>query len=246
MCKTIKEFLNRLDIKEIRKHDMGKLMAEDFFRDPCRHITINDDLFLAPADGVVLYAHPEVKPDQDLEIKGKNFTLKDMLAYPEYAENSLVVGIFMTSLDVHINRIPFSAYFIDRFETNFIYTHNISMILVENELLFEFGYDKKSLGYLTSNEKKVSVFYAPTIKSRYYIVQVGDKDIDVVLNWGHGRHLHQGIRFGAIRYGSQVDLVIPLKKGNKYEVLVKPLDHVEAGIDPIVRVVSHDKSRMES
>jgi phosphatidylserine decarboxylase len=70
---------------------------------------------------------------------------------------------------------------------------------------------------------------------------VADKDVDVILNWGKGRHLMQGDRFGQIRFGSQCDLCLPLRDHLEYEILVKPLDHVEAGIDPIVRVIKKGK-----
>lgn len=238
MPQTIKEFLARPDIKEIKEgHTLGQNTSVDFFRDPLRPITYDPDLLYAPADGVVLYALPRVKPKDFLEIKGKNFTLQEMLADGEYNEPSLVVGIFMTALDVHINRVPSSSYFIDQRKTEYIYTHNISMMLAENELLEDFGYKKDALSYLLSNEKKVSVFYSPDLRSRYYIVQVGDKDIDCILSWGKGHFLLQGDRFGQIRWGSQCDLVCPLNGRTEYEVLVEPLQHVEAGVDAIAKVV---------
>ena len=237
---SIKEFLNNPETKIMRNHSMGQNMSIDFFRDPLRSVTYEPSVFYAPADGIVLYAMPEVKPDDFLEIKGKEFTLKDMLHDPKYNEKSLVIGIFMTTYSVHINRVPANSYFIDERFTNFIYTHNISMLMAENDLLKDFGYNKNSLAYLTSNERRVSVFYCPAIRGRYYIVQVGDKDIDVIQTWGKGNHLIQGERFGAIRWGSQVDLIIPLKDV-KYDMLIKKLDYVEAGLDPILRIVGDEK-----
>ena len=46
----------------------------------------------------------------------------------------------------------------------------------------------------------------------------------------------QNRRFSQIRYGSQVDLIIPLSKRFEFEPLQKPLMHVEAGIDPLVHI----------
>ena len=235
MTETIKEFLNRDDIKIIKEHALGEIMETDFFRDPLRTITLNRDLFYAPADGIVLYAK-EVKPDEPYQIKGVDFTIRDMLADENYKEKSLVVSIFMTALDVHINRVPSSCYYIDTHSTPPLQTHGVSMVMEENDLLEDFNYKKEYLEYLRYNEKLVSVFYCPAIKGRFYIVQIADKDVDCCLTWHKGCFLVQGDRFGQIRCGSQVDLVIPLKKGIKYETLVKSLDHVEAGIDPVLKI----------
>ncbi len=75
-------------------------------------------------------------------------------------------------------------------------------------------------------------------KGEYYIVQTADKDVNVVLNWSEGDYLQQGERLGQIRWGSQTDLVIPLTRPNiKFEFLVKQFDHVEAGIDGVVKIL---------
>jgi phosphatidylserine decarboxylase len=235
MTETIKEFLNRDDIQIIKEHTIGEVMEKDFFRDPLRTITLNRDLFYAPADGIVLYAK-EIEADEPYQVKGADFTIRDMLADENYKEKSLVVSIFMTALDVHINRVPSSCYYLDAHSTPPLQTHGVSMVMEENDLLEDFNYKKEDLEYLRYNEKLVSVFHCPAIKGRFYIVQVADKDVDACLTWHKGQFLTQGERFGQIRLGSQCDLVIPLKKGIKYETLVKPLLHVEAGIDPVLKI----------
>ena len=241
MTQSIKEFLARPDIKEYRDaHSYGELKSEDFFRDPFRNIFINHDLFYAAADGIVLYTKDVVNPEDFLDIKGKEYSLKDMLADQSYDLPALVIGIFMSYLDVHINRVPVSCYYLSRRETNQIHTHGVSMVMVENELLEDFNYEKTDLDYLVYNEKHVSMFYSTAINGRFYIVQTADRDVDVILNWGQGKFITQGDRFGQIRFGSQCDLIIPHKKGINYEFLVKPLDHVEAGVDPVLRVIRKD------
>jgi phosphatidylserine decarboxylase len=233
---TIKNWLSRPDIKELQNSTTGRNMEQPFFRDPMRHICMDPNLVYSPADGVVLYALPEVKPDDFLEIKGRQFTLAEMLALPKFTEKCLVVGIFMTSFDVHINRIPANAYYLEERPTNDLYTHNVSMLLAENDLFNDLGYKKDHLTYLYANERKVSTFYCPRIKGRYYIVQVGDRDIDVILNWGVDGPVFQGERFGEIRWGSQVDVLIPLTGKVQFKLMVKKLDHIEAGIDPIAQI----------
>jgi phosphatidylserine decarboxylase len=234
----IKEWLKTEEVKKMREENtLGQNMTQDFFRDPLRSIIYDPTLMYAPADGVVLYAMENVKPDDFLEIKGKDFSLKEMLHDEDYDKPSLVVGIFMTSYDVHVNRVPLDAYYLEERSTNFIFTHNISMLIVEHDLFTEFNYDKKGLSYLQSNERKVNIFYCPEIRGKYYVVQIGDKDIDVISNWHKGNHLMQGHRFGQVRWGSQCDLVIPLTNPDvHYELLVKKMQHVESGIDPIIKI----------
>ena len=242
MAQSIEEWLKRPDIKEIKGHSKGDRASRDFFRDPLRPITLRPNELLAPADGTVLYTLMNVNPDAPFEIKNvkgeKNFTLKELLADDDYEFPSLVVGIFMSELDVHINRVPANGYYVDLHKTNPIQTHGMSMIMVEHELLQEMHhhYKKEDLEYLRHNEKNVSAFYCPAIKGRFYVVQIADKDIDVIVNWGMNQHMMQGERFGNIRFGSQVDTVIPLTGDVDYEFLVKPLQHVEAGLDPIIRI----------
>jgi len=110
------------------------------------------------------------------------------------------------------------------------------MIFQEDNLLKEFHYKKRDNEFLRFNEKKISKFHCPAIKGAFYIVQVADKDVDCCLTWRKGQFITQGDRFGQIRFGSQCDLIVPLKKGLKFETLVEPLVHVEAGIDPIIRI----------
>lgn len=249
MSQSIQAWLNRPDIADLkRQNDEGelqKLFSKDFFRDPLRNIYHDRNVFYSHADGVVLYTHEKLDPIKDLlEIKGKHFNLQDLLEDKTYDSPSLVIGIFMTYLDVHINRVPIDSYFSDERATPFLYTHNISMVFLENELLKELHYSPERMKYLFHNERKICTFYSAVIHGRYYLTQIGDKEVEVISNWDQGNYLKQGQRFGMIRWGSQVDLIIPLNPLElvKYEILVKPLDHVEAGLDPIIRISTGEKN----
>jgi phosphatidylserine decarboxylase len=46
----------------------------------------------------------------------------------------------------------------------------------------------------------------------------------------------QGQRFSQVRYGSQVDLIVPLSPRFDFEPVQETGDHVEAGIDPVICV----------
>lgn len=235
---TVENWLNSKEIKELQKKPVTELLTKEFFRDPFRRLHYNPNVFYAPADGVILYAYPRIKPtDKIVEVKGEKFTVQDLLHDKYYESDSLVIGIFMTVLDVHVNRMPTDGYVVAADETPYIFTHNTSMFPFEQNLFEKLKIDKDKLNYLFKNEKLVSTILNLKTREKYFIVQIADKDVDCIVNWGEGDILQQGERFGMIRWGSQVDLIIPLtNKSPKYEILVKPLMHVEGGIDKLVRI----------
>jgi len=76
------------------------------------------------------------------------------------------------------------------------------------------------------------------IGQSYYILQIADYDVDAITPFElrQNQPCHQGARFSQIRYGSQVDLVIPLSQRYDLVPLQRPAVHVEAGIDPVVAI----------
>jgi len=74
----IKEWLQSDEVqymKFLKENDYDTFIREAFFRDPFRPVKLNPNVFLSPADGIVLYAHEKVDPDESIiEIKGKSFT----------------------------------------------------------------------------------------------------------------------------------------------------------------------------
>ena len=67
----------------------------------------NPNYFFSPADGVVLYQEEVGPSDSIVDIKGKPYSLREALRDPRYDQPSLVIGIFMTFFDVHVNRVPY-------------------------------------------------------------------------------------------------------------------------------------------
>lgn len=233
---NVLEWLKLPEVKKLRDEGFtNKTMGIDFFRDPLRSITYNPSVFYSAADGVVIYAKSRVKPDDFLNIKGRPFTVRELLCDDEYKYDSLVIGVFMTALDVHVNRMPASSFFVEERNTPNLFTNNSSMIDMEKGLLKN-EVVEDNMKYLFSNERKVSALYSQVLGQRYYIAQIADKDVDVIINWGKGKWVEQGSRFGQIRWGSQCDVIIPLIKKHKYKIMVEPCDHVEAGIDVLFEV----------
>ena len=45
-----------------------------------------------------------------------------------------------------------------------------------------------------------------------------------------------------IRYGSQVDLIVPLSPKFDFETLQKTTHHVEAGLDPLIKITRKNQT----
>ena len=236
------EWLKSPEVLKLKKESEGHKFSREFFRDPIRPIYLNPEVFYAPADGIVLYAHPRLAPTDPLVIiKGRKLTVRDVLDDKKFNGDCLVIGIFMTEYDVHINRAPTSGYISDLHKTPYLFTHNFSMKLEQDDLMKGKGSHPDDMGYLFPNERQIVRIYAPKIKCSYYVVQIAERDVDEICNWGYEHHI-QGERYGMVRFGSQVDIIIPLEGDNVYELLAKPNHHVIAGRDALVKVICKENN----
>lgn len=236
MAKTLREWLD-IDVAEVRDKPMRWLSEQYFFRDPSRPIFSDASYFFPPADGIVLYVR-EVEPSECIvEIKGRSFTLREAMRDETYDHKSLVIGIFMTFYDVHINRVPYAGHLCYR-ELDTIDTYNYPMIEVEKDLLDEVTPYTRNAGYLFNNQRVINRIYSLDLKQHYYVLQVADYDVDSITPFKlkQNQPFAQNQRFSQIRYGSQVDLIIPLSEHLKFVPLLNPGMHVEAAIDPLVRI----------
>ena len=235
----LKEWLQSAEYRRIDALSMGELVTTAFFRDPLRPAHIDPDAFYAPADGTIVYVHESIKPTEPIvNVKGRNFTVQQLLDNDKYNYNSIYIGIFMSSRDVHTNRIPCGGYLTQERSTPYLYTKGISMIDEENGILNEDDIDDNDMSYLFKNQRKIVKVYSPRIKGSYFLVQISDRDIGSCIVFGKNAHYHQCERFGQVRWGSQVDLVVVLTGKVRYEILAKRGYHVEAGVDKIIQIVS--------
>jgi phosphatidylserine decarboxylase len=236
MAKKIEDWI-ATDVEPYRDKSVSWLSESHFFRDPSRPLFSDLRFFLAPADGVILYQR-EVDPDECIvDIKGKPYSLRDALRDPSYAQRSLVIGIFMTFFDVHVNRVPYPGRIHYR-ELDPIDTYNHPMLDVERQILDDLRVSTEALGYLRHNQRVVNRIDSAQFGGSYYVLQIADYDVDCITPFGlkQGQPYLQGERFSQIRYGSQVDLIVPLRPGLEYVTLQATGTHVEGGLDPLIEV----------
>jgi len=241
MAKALQEWIDT-DVSKVRDKPMKWLSEEYFFRDPNRAVYSDSSYFFAPADGIILYADVVQADASIVDIKGKSYSLQDAMRKKEYAKESLVIGIFMTFYDVHVNRIPYSGHL--RYEElEAISSYNLPMLGVEKSLIDALKPNVSEAEYLFSNQRVLNTVFSMELGQEYYILQVADYDVDCItpFNLKQNRSFSQNQRFSQIRYGSQVDLIIPLSKKYEYLPLLETGMHVEAGVDPIVKIVKKEQ-----
>lgn len=235
MAKTLEEWL-ATDVAKAEKLGITKLSTEFFFRDPPRPNYIDHEHFYSPADGVILYQKFIKDPTQSVvEIKGMNYTLQDVIGDPDYNKPSLVIGVFMSFYDVHINRVPYGGIIrYKRLEP--IESTNKPMLAIEKDILNQ-TINPDNLEYLKYNERMLNEFYIPSLDYKYYVLQIADEDVNVIAPFHEQvTPLVQNERFSLIRWGSQCDLVLPLDDKFNFELCQDDHVHVEAGIDQLVKV----------
>ncbi|MDE2058677.1 MAG: phosphatidylserine decarboxylase family protein [candidate division NC10 bacterium] len=157
-----------------------------FFRDPPRDIPKGEGLILSPADGTVVQVTRYIGS--------------------ELREPATQISIFLSVLDVHINRAPFPA--------------------VVEEVKYRPGTFRLAWQSEASadNEQNLIALKAP--EGRLLVKQIaGFIARRIVCRVVSGQKLEAGERIGMIRFGSRVDLIIPARA----ELFVKRGDRVYGG-----------------
>ena len=236
MAKTLQEWI-KTDVVKAEKMSIGQLSNQFFFRDPIRPNYIDHEHFYSPADGTILYQKFIKDPSEPVvEIKSINYTLQDVMCDKDYNKPSLVVGIFMSFYDVHINRIPYGGYLsykaIDAIESM-----NKPMLATEKDI-FNGAINPNNLEYLKYNERMWNKIYSPSLDYTYYLIQIADEDVNVIAPFTTTQNdlFVQNERFSLIRWGSQVDLVLPLDERFDFELCLEDTMHIEAGIDKLIKI----------
>jgi phosphatidylserine decarboxylase len=237
MAKSLKEWVET-DVAHVKEKPLKWISEEHFFRDPCRPMFSDDQYFFSPADGIIIYQR-EVQPAECIvDIKGKTYSLRSAMQDDSFGEPCLVTGIFMTMYDVHINRLPYAGFLSYR-QLDAISTFNRPMLDIERSLVDDLAIDHSKADYLHSNQRMINRVYAPGLQQYYYVLQIADYDVDCIAPFQLNQNavIGQNERFSQIRFGSQVDLIVPLSERYHWEPVQETGTHVEAGLDPLIRIV---------
>jgi phosphatidylserine decarboxylase len=225
------------DVTPVKSKPLKWLSEEHFFRDPCRPIFSDPDYFFSPADGIIIY-QTLVRPDECiLDIKGKPYSLRMAMQDETFDKPCLVVGIFMTMYDVHINRIPYAG-FLSYKHLEQISTFNAPMLAIERSIIEDLTVEGNHAEYLHTNQRTINRICSPELSSEYYVLQVADYDVDCIAPFipKQNAPVRQNQRFSQIRFGSQVDLIIPISERIGLELVQETGMHVEAGVDPLIKI----------
>ena len=78
----------------------------------------------------------------------------------------------------------------------------------------------------------------PQLDYTYYLVQIADEDVNVIAPFINDQNspVSQNERFSLIRWGSQVDLVLPLDERYDFDLVLEDEMHVNAGLDKLVKI----------
>lgn len=159
----------------------------NFFRDPERKTPVSEGIIVSPADGRVLLT-------------------KDVFEDKYINEDCVQVSVFMSPLNVHVNRIPISG----TVEFNEYVTGK-----------FLKAFDDKA-----DKENERTEIGINSVHGKILFTQVAGFVARRIINdLKMSQPVNIGKRFGMIKFGSRVDVIVP----KKWIVKVKPGDIVRAG-----------------
>lgn len=168
-----------------------------FFRDPDRNIPEGDNLVISPADGRVVQIQ---EVDED-EYVGDRVTQ---------------VSIFLSPLDVHVNRVPFSG------KLEYVKYYPGKYLMAWEDHASELN-ERAHFGILHVSGIKMMFKQITGFMARRIVYHISEGD-----------NLQAGERFGIMKFGSRMDLLLP----KNVEIHVKKGDRTVAGESVIGEIVN--------
>lgn len=176
------------------------LAAAAFFRDFHRPIPTDPGLMVAPADGKVT-------------------EITHLAHHPVLGTPAVRIGIFLSVLDVHVNRSPCDAVVLA--------TQYVEGLFLDARHT-ESGLKNQSNTLILGDPANPQ---APPIAIVKQIV--GAIARRIIAPVGAGDHLARGQRFGMIAFGSRTELVLP--NPDRFDIAVSVGQHVKAGVTIMAR-----------
>jgi phosphatidylserine decarboxylase len=159
-----------------------------FFRNPGRVTPLNGDLIIAPADGKVIRVESGVTA-------------------PHLEKPATKVSIFMSVMNVHVNRFPIKA------AVKGVFYHPGKFFVASLDKASEHN-ERNAVVLADEKNREIEMVQIAGLVARRIVCYVRDGDC-----------LDAGERFGLIRFGSRVDLYIT----SEVEVAVREGQKVVAG-----------------
>lgn len=211
---------------------MASAFFVNFWRDPGRKIPVEEGVIVSPADGHVMFVRRERatgrRPTAD-ETKSSKIEVDELSGpwYPEAlpepqnfaTEQRFVpveigqeaptdvfrVAIFMSPLDVHVNRSPCAA-IIERME------HRTGRGRKRGPFL-------RAMKKESEHNERVRTVFQAADGLRIEVCQISGAFARTIVPWTNiGDELRRGQRYGMIRLGSRVDIRVP---ANLFEPVVE-------------------------
>jgi phosphatidylserine decarboxylase len=163
-----------------------------FFRDPERHCPVDERLVVSPADGRVVAA---ARVDERLD------------------DSPIQISIFLSPLDVHINRSPIAGEILDvAYKPGAFHIASRDIASIENEQ-----------NVVTVRGEKLTIVFRQI---------AGVLARRIVLWKKKGERVAMGERVGLMKFSSRMDVILPAE----VEVLVQKGDRVIGGVSVLGRL----------
>lgn len=155
-----------------------------FFRDPDRYTPDNENLIISPADGKVVL-------------------IQDVVENEYIGERVTQVSIFLSPLDVHVNRVPFSG------NLEYVKYYPGKYLMAWEDHASELN-ERAHFGVIHSSGMKLMFKQITGFLARRIVYHINEGD-----------QIRAGERFGIMKFGSRMDILLPknvdvhVKKGDK-------------------------------
>lgn len=163
-----------------------------FYRDPERDVPIHPDAIVSPADGRVIYVR-ELAAGEPLRAdkNAASMILHELRGTRVAGQALWQVGISMVFTDVHVNRAPIDGRLV---------------VLHHRPVRF---LSLRASEALNLNERQTMVL--ENGHCQVAIVQIASRLVRQIVSYSRlGETIVRGQRIGMIRFGSQVDLFVPV------------------------------------
>lgn len=167
-----------------------------FFRIPRRIFTEDEKQLIAPADGTIV-------------------TIEEIFEKEYIKENCIMLSIFMSGTDVHVNRYPCDG------TVEYAKYHRGNYFIASYPKSSDLN-ERTSVGLRLDDGQKIMIRQVAGTMARRIVCYARE-----------GERVKQNQEMGFIKFGSRIDLFIP----KTFEINVDLQDRVRNAISPLARIV---------